>query len=56
VDEEAIPPFVAAREIWLLGVHAMKTADEGYAFMHDRYFDQSINFLHDWYKEMLAYS
>ena len=56
VDEEAVPPFVAAREIWLMGLHAMKSADEGYAFMHDRYFDTAINFLHDWYKEMLAYS
>ncbi len=56
VDEDAVPPFVAAREIWHMGIHAMKTSDDGYAFMHDRYFDQSINFLHDWYKEMLAYS
>ena len=56
VDEDAIPPFVAAREIWLMGLHAMTSADEGYAFMNERYFDQSINFLHDWYKEMLAYS
>jgi Ser/Thr protein kinase RdoA (MazF antagonist) len=56
VDEDAVPPFVAAREIWLMGLHAMRSADEGYALMNERYFDRSINFLHDWYKEMLAYS
>ena len=56
VDEEAVPPFVAAREIWFMGLHAGMTPMEGTAFMHDGYFDESINFLHDWYKEMLAYS
>jgi Ser/Thr protein kinase RdoA (MazF antagonist) len=56
VDEEAVPPFVAAHEIWRMGLHATLTADRGTAFMHDRYFDDSINFLHDWYKEMLSYA
>lgn len=56
VDEEAVPPFVAAREIWRMGQDAATVRDHGYTFMHDDYFDDSINFLHDWYKEMLAYS
>ena len=56
VDEEAVPPFVAAREIWLMGLQAGLTADQGYAVLNDAYFDKAINFLHDWYKEMLAYS
>ncbi len=56
VDEEAVPPFVAAYEIWRMGQHASTTPEKGYTFMDDAYFDQSINFLHDWYKEMLAYS
>lgn len=56
VDEEAIPPFVAARQICLMGTQAAKAVDEGSALMDEAYFDQSINFLHDWYKEMLAYS
>ncbi len=56
VDEEAVPPFVAAREIWRMGQDAVTTNEHGPAFMHDGYFDDAINFLHDWYKEMLAYS
>jgi Ser/Thr protein kinase RdoA (MazF antagonist) len=56
VDEDAVPPFVAAREIWRMGQDALTTNEQGYAFMHNPYFDDAINFLHDWYKEMLAYS
>ena len=39
-----------------MGGQAMRTTDEGYSGLNERYFDQSIHFLHDWYKEMLAYS
>jgi Ser/Thr protein kinase RdoA (MazF antagonist) len=56
VDEEAVPPFVAAREIWLLGLQARLATEQGYATLDDAHFDRAINFLHDWYKEMLAYS
>jgi Ser/Thr protein kinase RdoA (MazF antagonist) len=56
VDEEAVPPFVAAREIWLIGRDAKLAAEQGNAGLNDAYFDRAINFLHDWYKEMLAYS
>jgi len=56
VDEDAVPPFVAAREIWLMGLHAALAAGQGYATLNDHYFDKAVNFLHDWYKEMLAYT
>jgi Ser/Thr protein kinase RdoA (MazF antagonist) len=56
VDEDAVPSFVAAHEIWRMGVRAVQTADEGSGTLDTAYFDRSVNFLHDWYKEMLAYS
>jgi Ser/Thr protein kinase RdoA (MazF antagonist) len=56
VDEEAVPPFVAAHAIWRMGLRATMAADQGYASLDDRYFDAEINFLHDWYKDMLAYT
>ena len=56
VDEDAVPPFVAAHEIWRLGLAAETTGARGRAFLHDQFFDDTINFLHDWYKEMMAYS
>jgi Ser/Thr protein kinase RdoA (MazF antagonist) len=51
VDESAVHPFVAAREIWVMGLHAATVRDVGYAFMHDRYFDRSMTFLKDWEAE-----
>jgi Ser/Thr protein kinase RdoA (MazF antagonist) len=56
VDEEAVPPFVAAHQIWYMGEQAALTAEMGTSLMDDAYFDDAINFLHDWYKEMMAYS
>jgi Ser/Thr protein kinase RdoA (MazF antagonist) len=56
VEEEAVPPFVAAREIWLMGRRAALADEHGDAVLDDAFFDRSIHFLHDWYKEMLAYS
>ncbi len=54
VDESAVHPFVAARELWLMGLHAASTEDNGYAFMNDAYFDRALTFLKDWEAERLS--
>lgn len=56
VDEDAVPPFVAAHEIWRMGARAAAATSHGYASINDGYLDDCVHFLHDWYKEMLAYS
>ena len=51
VDESAVHPFVAARQIWLMGLDAARAEDEGYHFLDDRYFDGAMSFLKDWEAE-----
>jgi len=46
-DLEAIPLFVAAREIWLMGLHT-GFAEVWGGWMDDNYFNTNIKFLKDW--------
>jgi Ser/Thr protein kinase RdoA (MazF antagonist) len=48
VDLEAVPLFVAIRQLWLLGLHTGNGSDWGYAWMNDRYFDRQLKFLRGW--------
>jgi Ser/Thr protein kinase RdoA (MazF antagonist) len=52
LDEDAVPAFVAAREIWRMGLHAVLGAEIGQLTLDDRYFERAIGFLHDISKEM----
>ncbi|HEX5368511.1 MAG TPA: kinase, partial [Dehalococcoidia bacterium] len=54
VDESAVHPFVAARELWRMGLDAASAEDNGYAFMNDAYFERSLSFLKNWEAERLS--
>jgi Ser/Thr protein kinase RdoA (MazF antagonist) len=47
-DLAAVPPFVAARAIWLRGLHAANTADWGRSWLNDGYWDRLIKGLREW--------
>lgn len=53
MDIQATPYFVAIRQLWLLGLHAANGQDWGFGWMHDRYFDRALKFLHEWEAEYL---
>lgn len=46
-DIKAIPLFVAARDIWLMGLHTGNAHIWG-SWQNDHYFDQHVKFLRDW--------
>ena len=47
VDLEAVPVFVAIRQIWLWGLHTEGAPDWGYSMLNDRYFDESMKILRE---------
>lgn len=53
-DEQASAPFVVAREVWLMGLHAATGPDLGFGRMDHHYFDRSIELLKNWDKDMLG--
>ena len=44
-DLDAVPYFVAARRIWMRGLHAELAATDGHAWMDDAYFDAAFKLL-----------
>jgi hypothetical protein len=57
VKTSAVPWFVAARHIWLLGLHTANSPDWGCGWMNDDYFDNGgaggLEFLREWDSEHL---
>lgn len=47
-DIDAIPAFVAIREIWLLGLHIDIGDRFGWGWINDEYYDHHIKVLRDW--------
>src|SRR5215472_5935387 len=47
-DLGAVPLFVAARAIWLRGLHAGNTADWGRSWLNDAYWDRLLKGLREW--------
>jgi Ser/Thr protein kinase RdoA (MazF antagonist) len=47
-EHQAIPLFVAIREIWLMGLHTGNSHIWGSNWQDDRYFDTNLQFLRDW--------
>jgi Ser/Thr protein kinase RdoA (MazF antagonist) len=47
-DLAAVPLFVAARAIWLRGLHAANTADWGRSWLNDAYWDRLLTGLREW--------
>jgi Ser/Thr protein kinase RdoA (MazF antagonist) len=52
-DIDAIPAFVAIREIWLLGLHIDIGDRFGWGWINDGYYDHHIKVLRDWEKNAL---
>jgi len=46
-DEAAVPLFVAARELWILGLHARTAPDRGHGWnvLDEGYLDRRLGFL-----------
>jgi Ser/Thr protein kinase RdoA (MazF antagonist) len=57
LDLAAVPWFVAARHIWLLGLHTANSQDWGSGWINDAYFDNGgaggLEFLREWDSEHL---
>jgi Ser/Thr protein kinase RdoA (MazF antagonist) len=47
-DLAAVPLFVAARAIWLRGLHAANTANWGRSWLNDAYWDRLLGGLREW--------
>ena len=52
-DVEAVPLFIGARHIWILGLHAANAYDLGYGWLNDSYYDHQMKFFHEWDNEFL---
>jgi Ser/Thr protein kinase RdoA (MazF antagonist) len=52
-DIDAIPAFVAIREIWLLGLHIDIGNQFGWGWINDGYYDHHFKVLRDWDKNVL---
>src|SRR5215468_4279338 len=50
-DLAAVPLFVAARAIWLRGLHAANTADWGRSWLNDGYWDRLLKGLREWQRK-----
>jgi Ser/Thr protein kinase RdoA (MazF antagonist) len=48
IDMSAVPAFVAARELWFMGLQAATGPDHGIAYLDDAYYDRSMKLLRDW--------
>jgi len=53
-DLAAVPLFVAARAIWLRGLHAGNTADWGRSWLNDSYWDRLLKGLREWQAKHLG--
>jgi Ser/Thr protein kinase RdoA (MazF antagonist) len=51
---DAIPAFVAIRQIWLLGLHVGSGDRFGWGWINDDYFDRQFKVLRDWEKNWLS--
>jgi Ser/Thr protein kinase RdoA (MazF antagonist) len=51
-DLDAVPPFIAARHIWIMGLHAANAYDLGYGWLNENYFNHQMKFLHRWETEI----
>jgi Ser/Thr protein kinase RdoA (MazF antagonist) len=56
IDLRAVPLFVAARHIYLMGLQTAGALDGwwGYAWLDDGYFDRGLKFLREWETEQIA--
>src|SRR5262249_35761435 len=52
-DVDAIPVFVAIRQIWLLSLHIGIGDRFGWGWINDGYFDRQLKVLRDWEKNSL---
>jgi Ser/Thr protein kinase RdoA (MazF antagonist) len=53
IDVDAIPVFVAIRQIWLMGLHISLGDRFGWGWINDGYFDRQLKVLRDWEKDWL---
>ncbi|HEU4328927.1 MAG TPA: phosphotransferase [Roseiflexaceae bacterium] len=53
-DLRAVPLFVGARQIWLMGLHADGAPVWGHGSLDDAYFERALAFLRDWAAEALG--
>jgi Ser/Thr protein kinase RdoA (MazF antagonist) len=53
IDVDAIPAFVAIRQIWLMGLHIDIGDRFGWGWIDDGYFDHQMKVLRDWDKNSL---
>jgi Ser/Thr protein kinase RdoA (MazF antagonist) len=53
IDIDAIPAFVAIRQVWLLGLHIGLGDRFGWGWINDSYFDRQLKVLRDWEKSSL---
>jgi Ser/Thr protein kinase RdoA (MazF antagonist) len=53
-DLDAIPLFVAARHLWLMGEHAARTDEWGTDGLHELWLERNIAFLRDWEQSQLS--
>lgn len=56
IDVEAIIPFVAIRQIWLLGLHIATRDRFGWGWINDAYFTNQLKVLRDWEQNWLSRS
>ncbi|GAB4215371.1 MAG: phosphotransferase enzyme family protein [Roseiflexaceae bacterium] len=52
-DQRAVPLFVGARQIWLMGLHAGGAPVWGHSWLDDAYFERALTFLRGWAAEAL---
>jgi Ser/Thr protein kinase RdoA (MazF antagonist) len=53
MDIDAIPAFVAIRQVWLMGLHIGAGDRFGWGWINDGYFDRHLKVLRDWEKNAL---
>jgi Ser/Thr protein kinase RdoA (MazF antagonist) len=53
IDVDAIPVFVAIRQIWLMGLHIGLGDRFGWGWLNDGYFDRYLKILRDWEENWL---
>jgi Ser/Thr protein kinase RdoA (MazF antagonist) len=53
VDVDAVPVFVAIRQIWLIGLHVSLGDRFAWGWINDGYFDRQLKVLRDWEKDWL---
>ena len=56
IDLDAIPAFVAIRQLWLMGLHVGLGDRFGWGWINDGYFDRQLKVLRDWEKNYLDQS